>query len=81
MLLFLLDSWPRTPGTCVRREMVLLRELVWERRVKDREGIMVLFPLIRGWRRQVEFIIFFFVVIANEFTLERIYLSVTARRR
>lgn len=81
MLLFLLDSWPRTPGTCVGREMVWLRELVWERRVKDREGIMVLFPLIRGWRRQVKFILIFFVVIATEFILERIYLSVTARRR
>jgi hypothetical protein len=61
--------------------MVWLRELVWERRVKDREGIMVLFPLIRGWRRQVKFILIFFVVIATEFILERIYLSVTARRR
>jgi len=63
--------------------MVLLGELVWERRVKDREGVVVLFPLIRGWRRQVEFIIIivFFIVIAIEFTFERILLGVTAGRR
>jgi hypothetical protein len=80
MLLFLLYGWPRTPGTCVGRKMVLLGELVWQRRVQDSKVAMLLFQLIRWRRRKVKFIVFF-IVIAIEFTFEGIHLSVTARGR
>jgi hypothetical protein len=81
MLLFLFDDWPRTPGTCIGSEMVLLGELIWEGRVKDRKVVVFLLPLIGGWRREVKFIVFFVVVTAIEFTFERISFSITTSRR
>ncbi len=60
--------------------MVLFGELVWKRRVKDRKVVMFLFPLIGGWCREVKFIIFF-VVIAIEFTFERIHFNVATSGR
>jgi hypothetical protein len=74
MLLFLFDDWPCTAGACIGRKMVLLRELVWEGRVKDRKVVVFLFPFIGRWSSEVKFIVF--VVIAIEFTFERILLNV-----
>jgi hypothetical protein len=57
--------------------MVLLGELVRQRRVQDRKVVMLQLLLIRRRRREIKFIIFF-VLIAIEFTFEGIHLRVCA---
>jgi hypothetical protein len=61
--------------------MVLLGELVWQRRVQDCKVITLLLLLVRWRCREVEFVVFFIVIAAIKFTFERIHLGVTASGR